>query len=46
MSKQKVKIDYKQLRTKASEIAQDKPTKHGGRSRPTETRVVGSERRN
>ena len=41
-----VRIDYKQLKQKASEIAQNTPSKHGGRDRPTEVKVVGSERRN
>ena len=46
MSKGKVKIDYKALKVKASEIAQNTPSKHGGRGRPTEVKVVGTERRN
>ena len=46
MAKGKIKIDYKALEKKASEIAQNTPSKHGGRGRPTEVKVVGSERRN
>ena len=46
MTRKAVKIDYKALEKKASEIAQNKPSKHGGRGRPTEVRVIGTERRN
>ena len=41
-----VKIDYKRLKEIAKQMAQDKPTKHGGRGRPTENQVVGVEGRN
>ena len=41
-----VKIDYKRLKEIAKQMAQDKPTKHGGRGRPTENQVLGTERRN
>ena len=46
MTRKAVKIDYKQLREIAKQMTQDKPTKHGGRGRPTENQVVGTERRN
>ena len=46
MSKQQVKIDYSKLKVKASQIAQNTPSKHGGRGRPTEVKVVGTEGRN
>ena len=44
MSKQKGK--YAHLAEKVRQDAQNKPTKHGGRGRPVENQVVGSERRN
>ena len=46
MTRKVVKIDYKALEKKASEMAQNKPSKHGGRGRPVENQVVGVERRN
>ena len=45
MGKREVKIDYKRLKIKAKQIAENTPTKH---SRPgyVEQRVIGKEERN
>ncbi len=37
---------YKHLEEKVKQDVQNKPSKHGGRGRPTENQVVGTERRN
>lgn len=46
MTRKAVKIDYKQLSEKVRQDVQNKPSKHGGRGRPVENQVVGTERRN
>ena len=46
MTRKAVKIDYGKLKVKAADIAQSTPSKHGGRGRPVEVRVVGTERKN